>query len=248
VSGASKIEWTETTWNPTTGCDHVSPGCDNCYAERMAKRLAGRAGYPADEPFRLTLQHDRLTQPLRWRKPRLVFVNSMSDLYHRDVPLWFIGEVYAVMEQASQHTFQILTKRPQRAAGIHPGLLFEEPDGEWRPLSNVWLGTSIESDRYVYRADFLRDTPAAVRFLSCEPLLEPLPSLDLTGIDWVIAGAESGPGARPMDEDWVRDLRDRCNAAGVAFFYKQNADSRGHKLPLPLLDGRTWDEMPERAA
>lgn len=220
----SGIEWTDATWNPTTGCDRVSPGCDNCYALDMAKRLKamGSKGYQNDgDPrtsgpgFALTVHHDRLEQPLRWKKPRRIFVNSMSDLFHNDVDPGFVRLVWDVMAQAKQHTYQILTKRPQRMARI---LRVQEDD----PLPNVWLGTSIESNQYCFRAEHLRGTPAAVRFLSLEPLLGPLPSLDLTDIDWVIVGGESGPKARPMHLDWVRDIRDRCVDAGVPFLFKQH--------------------------
>jgi len=261
---ATDIEWARNpdgtkgeTWNPTTGCDRISPGCDHCYALTMAARLKrmGQTKYQNDgDPmtsgpgFALTVHPDTLDQPLRWKKPRTVFVNSMSDLFHKDVPVEFIERVFGVMQACHCHTFQVLTKRPQRMREIvgHPGMddggsdSFEQrvddacaewshysppthhPDGTlgW-PLRNVWLGTSIESDHYTFRANHLRDTPAAVRFLSCEPLLGPLPSLNLDGIDWVIVGGESGPGARPMHPDWVRDIRDRCNEAGVSFFFKQ---------------------------
>jgi protein gp37 len=264
----TKIEWTEATWNPTTGCDRCSPGCDNCYALTMAARLKGmgQAKYQDDgnprtsgPGFKLTVHPDTLDMPLRWRKPRRVFVNSMSDLFHPDVPDEFVAAVFAVMHQTPRHTFQVLTKRPQRQSQLTGSWAFVEKVGEaidalyndpddqllrppWPP-TNVWLGTSIESDRYAWRADHLRATPAAVRFLSLEPLLGPLPSLDLTGIDWVIVGAESGPGARPMDLDWVRDIRDRCVAAGIPFFFKQDA-YHGRKIPLPKLDGRQWAEYP----
>jgi protein gp37 len=237
----TKIEWTDATWNPTTGCDRVSPGCDNCYALTMAGRLKrmGSAKYQADgDPhtsgpgFKLTVHPDTLDLPLTWRKPRRVFVNSMSDLFHPDVPDAFIVSVYARMVAAGWHIFQVLTKRPQRMAQ-----LLGAPDFAARvqaevhalhthmfagfPYPSVWLGTSIENDRYTFRADHLRATPAAVRFLSLEPLIGPLPSLDLTGIDWVIAGGESGRGARPMHPDWARDIRDRCLYAGIPFFFKQ---------------------------
>lgn len=295
------IEWTDETWNPVTGCDRVSPGCDHCYALTLAKRLKGmgQAKYQRDgDPrtsgpgFGLTVHPDDLDRPLRWRGPRRVFVNSMSDLFHRDVPDDFIAETFAVMGLAPQHTFQVLTKRPQRMAAWVAGnpsnqsivnakvanrLGVRASDHEpfdssedvrqlgraigsaredaglsrhptW-PLPNVWLGTSIESDRYTWRADHLRCTPAAVRFLSLEPLLGPLTSLDLTGIDWVIVGGESGPGARPMHPDWVRDIRDRCVAAGVAFFFKQWGEHRplidylraGGGCPVPCVEIPTPD-------
>jgi protein gp37 len=228
----------------------------------MAARLKvmGQAKYQRDgDPrtsgpgFGLTMHPDALDIPLRRRKPTTWFVNSMSDLFHKDVPRGFIQAVYDVMAKCPQHTFQILTKRPQRAEklittghGQADGPLWTTRQGELLP--NVWLGTSIELDRYAFRADHLRATPAAVRFLSCEPLLGPLPSLDLTGIDWLIAGAESGHGARPMDTGWVRDLRDRCVDAGVAFFLKQSATPAGRKIKLPELDGEQWVQMPARRA
>jgi protein gp37 len=249
VSGTSAIEWTEKTWNPTTGCDRISAGCDNCYALTLAKRLKGMgsAKYQTDgDPrtsgpgFGLALHPGALREPLRWRKPTTVFVNSMSDLFHARVPREFVARVWDVMSQSPQHTYQILTKRPERMVRVVSGL----PDGLWTlPLPNVWLGTSIEDDSHAERACALRDTPAAVRFISAEPLLGPLPSLDLAGIDWLIAGGESGPHARPVDPGWVRDLRDRCQATGVAFFFKQWG-GRTPKANGRELDGRTWDEYP----
>lgn len=266
------IEWTEQTWNPTTGCDRISPGCDHCYALAMAGRLKlmGQAKYQADgDPrtsgpgFGLTVHPDTLDIPLRRRKPTTWFVNSMSDLFHNDILTEYIGSVWATMALAEHHTFQVLTKRSQRMRNVlrqwegqtegsgwggpswrDHRMMWNEPK-VW-PLPNVWLGVSIESDRYVFRADHLRATPAAMRFLSCEPLLGPLPSLDLAGIDWVIAGAESGRGARPMDIGWVRELRDRAIEAGAAFFFKQAATSGGRKIHLPELDGEQWVEMPRR--
>lgn len=229
----TKIEWADASWNVVTGCDRTSPGCDHCYALTLAKRLKamGSPRYQVDgDPrtsgpgFGVTLHEDLLDQPLRWQRPRRIFVNSMSDLFHPDVPSEFIAEVFAVMALAERHTFQVLTKRPQRMAKLlsNDAFLDEVDTARLRrqPLShhlvdhprpNVWLGTSIENDNYTWRADYLRATPAAVRFISAEPLLGPLPSLDLTGIDWVIAGGESGSGARPMHPDWVRDLRDACH-------------------------------------
>lgn len=239
----SSIEWTDATWNPTTGCDRVSPGCDNCYALTLAKRLKamGQPKYQRDgDPrtsgpgFALTVHEDALDIPRSWRAPRRVFVNSMSDLFHPGVADEFIGRVFDVMAQTPQHQYQVLTKRPKRAAGLARGL-------PWAP--NIWLGTSIETNDYVSRVDDLRRVPAAIRFLSCEPLIGPLPDLDLAGLDWVIVGGESGHGARPMDVDWVRDLRDRSLAAGVAFFFKQWG-GRTPKAGGRALDGRTWDQMP----
>lgn len=221
MSTNSAIEWTDTTWNPTTGCDQVSPGCDNCYALGMAKRLKamGSAKYQTDgDPrtsgpgFGIAVHPETLNEPYSWRKPRKVFVNSMSDLFHARVPLEFIRQVFKVMADTPQHTYQVLTKRASRLPRIAHLL-------DWPP--NVWMGTSVETVRVLHRVDDLRNVPAAVRFLSCEPLLGPLPGLDLTGIGWVIGGGESGPKARPMHPDWVRDLRDRCRAADVPFFFKQ---------------------------
>jgi protein gp37 len=222
------IEWTDTTWNPTSGCDRISDGCTNCYALPMAKRLKamGQAKYQADgDPrtsgpgFGLTVHPDTLDEPYRWRKPRMVFVNSMSDLFHARVPASFIADVWRTMQATSQHTYQILTKRPERLARV-----LDQVHAELdltQPLTNVWLGTSIESDGYIRRADALRQAPAAVRFISAEPLLGPLPSADFTGIDWVILGGESGPGARPLELDWVRDVIGQCRTAGAAPFVKQ---------------------------
>lgn len=258
MATTSTIEWTETTWNPVTGCDRVSPGCDHCYAMTLAKRLKamGQAKYQKDgDPrtsgpgFGVTCHPGALDEPLRWRRPRLVFVNSMSDLFHPDIPDLFIGQVFDVMAATQQHTYQILTKRPQRIArALGPdGCGFYASEGPVPcPQPNVWLGTSIESDRYTFRADHLRAAPAAVRFLSLEPLLGPLPSLSLTGIDWVIVGGESGRHARPIDPGWVRDLRDQAVDAGVAFFFKQWG-GRTPKAGGRDLDGRTWDDKPARA-
>ena len=249
----SAIEWTDATWNPVTGCSKVSPGCAHCYAETMAlTRLVGRPGYPG-KPWtpenaaeNVVLRPERLDLPLRWRRPRMVFVNSMSDLFHELVPIDYIAEVFDVMRRAQQHTFQVLTKRPERMAGVLGSVLALMPEWDEWPLPNVWLGTSIENNRFVGRADALRKARATVRFLSCEPLLGPLPDLDLSGLDWIIAGGESGPEHRPMDPEWVRDLRDRSVAAGVAFFFKQWG-GRTPKAGGRELDGRTWDELPRVA-
>lgn len=247
------IEWTEATWNPVTGCDRVSEGCDHCYALTLARRLraAGNPRYQVDGDrrtsgpgFGLSLHWDVLRRPLAWRRPRLVFVNSMSDLFHPKVPVAFIAKAFDVMAEADRHTFQILTKRPGRMASV---LRRVRPD----PLPNVWLGTSVENQRWAaVRLPQLRATPAAVRFLSCEPLLGPL---DLGGyiaeggVDWMIVGGESGPHARAMDPDWARSLRDQCIESGVPFFFKQWG-GRTPKSGGRELDGRTWNEMPTQPA
>ena len=268
MSTASKIEWTETTWNPVTGCDRISSGCDRCYALTLAKRLKamGSQKYQADgDPrtsgpgFAVTVHEDTVPEPLRWRKPRVVFVNSMSDLFHARVPDAFIASVFAVMAVTPQHTYQVLTKRPRRmrallvsdvfcsqvdaaAGGMGLELVNSLDPLPW-PAPNIWLGTSIESNDYTWRADCIRQVPAAVRFLSLEPLLGPLPGLDLGGIHWVIAGGESGPGCRTLDLAWVRDIRDRCSSQDVAFFFKQVGGATP-KAGGRQLDGRTWDEYP----
>ena len=301
----SEIQWTDATWNPVTGCSKVSPGCAHCYAESLTARYAGQPGWidehrpwtPANAAHNVRLRPERLDQPLRWRRPRMVFVNSMSDLFHEQIPDEYIARVFGVMaacngqDGAPAHTFQVLTKRPERMQALLTSSQFENTRrrasgelGHELPLPNVWLGTSIENRRYVGRADELRATPAAVRFISAEPLLGPLrhgprislpfgagdtyrPDLDLTGIDWLIVGGESGQGARHCDPDWVRDLRDACTAGrnygphtvaaehvgplpeigGTAFFFKQWG-GRTPKAGGRELDGRTWDEMPLRLA
>lgn len=243
MSDKSAIEWTEATWNPTTGCDRVSPGCDNCYALTLAKRLKamGLDKYQADgDPrtsgpgFGVTVHPDSLLTPHSWRRPRLVFVNSMSDLFHARVPMTFIDSVFEVMRTTPQHTYQVLTKRAHRLARVAHRL-------DWP--TNVWMGVSVESSEQFDRVHALATVPAAVRFLSCEPLLGPLTDLPLNGIDWVIAGGESGANARPVDPDWVRELRDLCVANHTPFFFKQwggiRAKSGGREL-----DGLMWDEMP----
>ncbi|GAA4931614.1 protein gp37 [Nonomuraea thailandensis] len=298
MSTATSIEWTEVTWNPTTGCDRISPGCDNCYALTLAKRLKamGQAKYQNDgDPrtsgpgFGVTVHETAMLEPLNWRTPRKVFVNSMSDIGHVRIPNSAIARIWAVMALTARHQFQVLTKRPKRLATLLASPSFQrevaEHAGEliasrfWRrwqldldgqrlagdsglgaqwstertadgplwlppwPLPNVWVGTSIESDDYCWRADALRMTPAAIRFLSLEPLLGPLPSLDLAGIDWVIIGGESGPGHRPLDLAWVREIRDRCAGLPTALFFKQIGGPTP-KAGGRLLDGRTWDEYP----
>jgi protein gp37 len=244
MSNTSTIEWTSATWNPVTGCTKVSPGCDHCYAETFAERFRGVPGHPYEQGFDLKLWPERLGLPLIWKKPRKIFVNSMSDLFHKDVPDDFIVAVFKTMALANQHIYQVLTKRPSRLVNAGLSKLIEQAIGNWP--AHIWLGVSVESNEYRWRIASLRRVPAPVRFLSCEPLLGPL-SLNLDGIRWVIAGAESGHGARPMQEDWVRNIRDRCIACEVAFFYKQNATSSGHKIPLPALDGRVWNEFPKGA-
>ncbi|MER5337856.1 phage Gp37/Gp68 family protein [Micromonospora sp. NPDC002717] len=239
----SAIEWTEATWNPTTGCDRVSRGCDNCYALTLAKRLKamGQPRYQRDgDPrtsgpgFGLTLHPDSLSLPLTWRRPRLVFVNSMSDLFHAQVPVEFVRQVFEAIAATPQHTYQVLTKRARRLRRLAPSLTWP---------SNLWVGVSVEDADAVDRIDDLRDVPAALRFLSCEPLLGPLSDLNLDGIGWVIAGGESGTNARPLHPTWVVDLRDQCTRAGVPFFFKQWG-GRTPKAGGRELNGRTWDDMP----
>lgn len=235
---ASSIEWTEATWNPLTGCNKVSPGCKHCYAERMAKRLQAMGLEKYRNGFRLTLHPESLEEPLRWSKPQYIFVNSMSDLFHKDVPLTFIQQIFDVMRRAHWHQFQILTKRAERLLELDSLLA-------WPP--NVWMGVSVENADYAYRIDLLRQTRAAIKFLSCEPLLGPLPNMNLNGIHWVIVGGESGPHARPMEQEWVRGIRDQCLKAGVPFFFKQWGGTRKKKTGR-LLDNRIWDELPRQLA
>src|SRR4051794_21009348 len=230
----SRIEWTSASWNPVTGCDEVSPGCAHCYAKTFAERWRGVPGHPYEQGFDLRLWPERLGLPLRWRKPKLAFVNPMSDLFHERVPDEFILKVFDVMQRADWHVFQVLTKRHERLAELAPALPWPQ---------NVWMGVSIENRRFVHRADYLRRVSAAVRFISAEPLLGPLTGLDLRGIDWLIAGGESGPGHRRIHPTWVRDLRDRCQDEDIAFFFKQWG-GRTPKAGGRELDGRTWDAMP----
>lgn len=250
----SSIEWTEATWNPVVGCRKVSAGCANCYAERMAKRLAAMAEAdlqrdrnPGKKEAYLNvinnkgrwsghvfLDYSSIEVPLSWKAPRVIFVNSMSDLFHQEVPFDFVLAVFDVMNCCQQHTFQILTKRPERARKFSSRL----PWGD-----NIWMGTSVENQEVVSRAHELNETDAKIKFLSVEPLLGPIPRLPLTGIDWVIVGGESGPGARPMNPCWVRQIRDRCRSRGVPFFFKQWGGVIKKKAGR-VLDGRTWDEMP----
>ncbi len=230
----SKIEWTEVTWNPVTGCTKVSPGCAHCYAETMSRRLKAMGQPNYQKGFEVATHSHSLEIPLRWKRPTTVFVNSMSDLFHEDVPEEFIQQVFNVMVRANWHQFQVLTKRAERLAALSGKL-------PWR--KHIWMGVSVETDEYIDRIALLRRTPAAVKFLSLEPLLGPLPDLDLKDINWVIVGGESGPKSRPMDEEWVLDIRDQCLRAAVPFFFKQWG-GRNKKAAGRLLQGRTWDQMP----
>jgi protein gp37 len=237
------IEWTEVTWNPTTGCDRISSGCDNCYALALAKRLKamGAVKYQTDGDLRtsgpgfwVSVHRNALREPYAWRTPRIVFVNSMSDLFHARVPLSFVRDVFAVIADTPQHTYQVLTKRSSRLRKVAGNL-------DWPP--NLWMGVSVENSGALFRIRDLREVPTAVRFLSCEPLIGPLEGLDLDGIGWVIAGGESGPGSRPLSPDWITGIRDCCVASGVPFFFKQWG-GRTPKAGGRELDGRYWDQMP----
>lgn len=238
MGAKSSIEWTESTWNPVTGCTKISPGCDNCYAERLALRLQAMGQPNYANGFRLTVQERMLELPLRWRVPQTIFVNSMSDLFHRDVSPDYVHRVFDVMARANWHRFQVLTKRSLRLSRLSKEL-------DWRP--NIWMGVSVESRDYAFRIDHLRETDAHIKFLSLEPLLGPLPGLNLAGIDWVIVGGESGPGSRAMRREWVLDIRDQCLRAGVPFFFKQWGGTNKKKSGR-VLENRTWDEMPRAVA
>ena len=237
MADRSSIEWTESTWNPVTGCSKVSEGCKHCYAERMARRLKAMGNARYVNGFNVTLHEDVLDAPRRWRSPRVIFVNSMSDLFHEDVPTEFIQRVFRTMNECPQHTFQILTKRSKRLKSLADTLA-------WTP--NVWMGVSVEDHRAYHRVHDLREVPSRVRFLSCEPLIGPTENLPLEGIHWVIVGGESGPGARPMNADWVRSIKDQCRHAGTAFFFKQWGGVQKHRTGRKL-DNRTWDAMPAHA-
>jgi len=230
----SSIEWTDATWNPVTGCDKISPGCKHCYAERLSHRLQAMGNKNYRNGFDVTLQPHMLDHPLSWKSPKRIFVNSMSDLFHEKVPLAYIKRVFRVMNQADWHQFQILTKRAER---------LEKVSGQLDWSRNIWMGVSVENEEYLDRIDHLRRSGAQVKFLSVEPLLAPVGIVDLGGIDWVIVGGESGPGARPMNHEWVSSIRDQCQQAGVAFFFKQWGGVQKKKTGRSL-DGRTWDEMP----
>ncbi|MEB3103542.1 DUF5131 family protein [Ferviditalea candida] len=233
----SNIEWTEATWNPVTGCTKISEGCKHCYAATMAKRLHAMGNPRYDNGFNLTLHPDLLDLPLMWKKPKMIFVNSMSDLFHRDVPLDFILKVFETMEKASWHTFQILTKRSDRLLELSSKLPW--PD-------NVWQGVSVENEKVTFRIDHLRQVPAKTKFLSLEPLIGSLDHLQLEGIHWVIVGGESGYGARPMKEEWVVSIKNQCLASEVAFFFKQWGGVQKHRTGR-VLEGRTWEEFPKTA-
>ncbi len=231
----SSIEWTESTWNPVTGCSKVSAGCLNCYAERMARRLCAMGQPNYINGFSVTLHEDMLELPLKWKKPQTIFVNSMSDLFHEDVPDDFILRVFEVMNRACWHRFQVLTKRAQRLLRLDPRLA-------WAP--HIWMGVTVENQRCTARIDQLRKTTACLKFLSMEPLLGPVANLDLTGIDWVIVGGESGPGARPIEHEWIAAIRNECLTSNVAFFFKQWGGFN-KKRAGRTLDGRIWSQMPQ---
>jgi protein gp37 len=234
VSDNSRIEWTDATWNPVTGCTKVSPGCKHCYALRFSERFRGTPGHPFEQGFDLRLWPERLRLPLTWKTPRRIFVNSMSDLFHERVPLAFVEQVFETMAACPQHQFQVLTKRAERLVELRDSLVWP---------TNVWMGVSVENEKYAYRSELLRKVPAEVRFLSVEPLIGAIPRLPLGGIHWVIVGGESGPGARPMAHEWVEIVRAQCVRARVPFFFKQWGGVRKHETGRRL-NGRTFDEMP----
>ena len=232
----SDIEWTEATWNPLTGCNKISPGCKNCYAEKLSYRLQNMGQYNYRNGFQLTMHHHAIDIPLKWKKPKIIFVNSMSDLFHKEVPVSFIKKVFKVMNLCPQHHFQVLTKRAERLEEIAPQL-------KW--TKNIWMGVSVENKNYMFRIQHLINTPAYIKFLSLEPLLGPLPNLKLKGIDWAIVGGESGPKARTMNEEWVEQIHQQCIKAKTAFFFKQWGGVRKHKTGRTF-KGQTWDEMPKK--
>jgi protein gp37 len=234
MANRSSIEWTESTWNPLTGCNKISPGCKFCYAERFAKRLQAMGQPNYRNGFKLTLHEHAVEQPLSWKKPQMIFVNSMSDLFHKDVPLEFVQKVFDVMNQADWHVFQVLTKRSERLLEVHRHLSWPQ---------NVWMGVSVENSDYTFRINHLRKTGAKIKFLSLEPLLGPLPALNLVNIDWVIVGGESGPKARPIKSDWILEIKEQCREEGVPFFFKQWG-GKNKKKNGRLLEGKTWDELP----
>ena len=234
MSEQTSIEWTNSTWNPVTGCHKISPGCKNCYAARLAPRLRAMGNPRYANGFEVTLHSDLVELPTKWTKPKKIFVNSMSDLFHTEVPLDFIQSVFSTIVTANHHTFQVLTKRPEQALKMAVEL-------PWP--TNLWMGVSVENSDYLHRVDTLRQIPARTRFLSLEPLIGAIPNVDLSGIDWVIVGGESGPGARKIEEDWVRSIRDQCEESGVRFFFKQWGGTN-KKRSGRMLDNRTWDDFP----
>lgn len=238
MANKTAIEWTNATWNPVTGCTKISAGCDRCYAERFAERFRGVPGHPFENGFDLTLRPSRLKQPLEWRRPQMIFVNSMSDLFHKEVPFSFIDEVFDTMMRADHHTFQVLTKRSSILRRYVNSRFQDQP-----VPSHIWLGVSVEDGGRKSRIEHLRDANATTRFLSIEPLIGPIGEMDLTGIHWVIVGGESGPGYRPMDVNWAREVRDNCRDASVPFFFKQWGGIRP-KSGGRTLDGAEWDEFP----
>ncbi len=238
MSATTEIEWTDATWNPVTGCTKITSGCDNCYAERFAERFRGVPGHPFENGFDLTLRPDRVSQPLTWKKPRQIFVNSMSDLFHKEVPWTFVDGVFDTMEKANWHTYQVLTKRSSLLVRY-----LRARYGEGLAPAHIWLGVSVEDAKNAVRLRHLQSAQAAVKFVSFEPLLGPVGEVDLTGINWAIVGGESGPKARPMAEEWAIHLRDQCHAAKVAFFFKQWGGVRP-KSGGRLLRGREWNQYP----
>ncbi|MFC1844826.1 DUF5131 family protein [Thermodesulfobacteriota bacterium] len=232
----SEIEWTEATWNPVTGCSQVSDGCLHCYAYRMAKRLQAMGNKRYQNGFNVTLHHDLVELPLKWKKPRVIFVNSMSDLFHKKVPDSFIKSVFQTMAKAPQHTFQVLTKRAERLVEISQSL-------DW--TDNIWMGVTVESGDYKNRINLLRKVPASIRFLSIEPMIASVGELNLAGIDWVVVGGESGPGARPMEKSWVESVKDQCLANNVPFFFKQWGGTNKKKAGR-LLNGKEWNQYPQK--
>jgi protein gp37 len=238
MADGSAIEWTDATWNPITGCTKITAGCENCYAARFSERFRGVTGHPFERGFDLTLRPDRILQPLSWRRPRMIFVNSMSDLFHKEIPRVFIDRIFDTMEAASWHVFQVLTKRSSLMRDY-----LRRRYRDVKPPPNIWLGVSVENRAATKRIKHLQQAPASIRFLSIEPLIGPVGTMDLAGIHWVIAGGESGPNARPMDIDWARDIRDQCAKSGIAFFFKQWGGIRP-KSGGRDLDGREWNELP----
>lgn len=246
----TKIEWTDKVWNPITGCTPISEGCEHCYAKRRATRMAGMFGYPKENPFAITFHHERLERPLRWKKPCRIFVNSMGDLFHENVNVEWIIEMLEVVRECRQHDFQVLTKRPGQMMSVFDDidrryLSYRGVNSRSCVMNNLWTGVTVESAKHRDRIDTLRRRPASVRFISFEPLLDDVGELDLTGIHWVIVGGETGPGARPMNSDWARSIRDQCRAANVPFFFKKTGTALGNQ---GYLDNQYYREFPKGAA